>query len=58
MRTLRILLVEDDHDHVFLIRRALADLDDVAVAIEVAGDAQQAVEGWPGRASRPAAGPS
>ena len=30
MRTLRILLVEDDH--VFLIRRALADLDDVAVA--------------------------
>ena len=32
MRTLRILLVEDDDDHVFLIRRALADLDDVAVA--------------------------
>jgi CheY-like chemotaxis protein len=44
VRTLRILLVEDDHDHVFLIRRALADLDDVAVAIEVAGDGQQAVE--------------
>ena len=44
MRTLRILLVEDDHDHVFLIRRALADLDDVAVAIEVAGDGEQAVE--------------
>jgi two-component system response regulator len=32
VRTLRILLVEDDDDHVFLIRRALADLDDVAVA--------------------------
>ena len=44
MRTLRILLVEDDDDHVFLIRRALADLDDVAVAIEVAGDGEQAVE--------------
>ena len=44
MRALRILLVEDDDDHVFLIRRALADLDDVAVAIEVAGDGEQAVE--------------
>ena len=44
MRPLRILLVEDDQDHVFLIRRALADLDDVAVAIEVEGDGQQAVE--------------
>jgi two-component system, response regulator len=44
VRTLRILLVEDDDDHVFLIRRALADLDDVAVAIEVAGDGEQAVE--------------
>jgi len=32
VRTLRILLVEDDQGHVFLIRRALADLDDVAVA--------------------------
>ena len=31
-RTLRVLLVDDDEDHVFLVRRALADLDDVAVA--------------------------
>jgi two-component system, response regulator len=44
VRELRILLVEDDDDHVFLIRRALADLGDVAVRIEVAGDGEQAVE--------------
>ena len=44
MRALRILLVEDDDDHVFLIRRALADVEGVAVAIEVAGDGEQAVE--------------
>ena len=44
MRTLRILLVEDDDDHVFLIRRALADVEGVAVAIEVAGDGEQAIE--------------
>ncbi len=44
MRALRILLVEDDEDHVFLIRRALADLEDVAVTVEVAGDGEQATE--------------
>ena len=44
MRTLRVLLVEDDEDHVFLIRRALADLEDVAVTVEVAGDGEQATE--------------
>ena len=44
MRTLRILLVEDDPDHVFLVRRALADLADAAVTVEVAGDGEQAME--------------
>ena len=44
MRALRILLVEDDDDHVFLIRRALADVEGVAVAIEVAGDGEQAIQ--------------
>jgi two-component system response regulator len=44
VRALRILLVEDDEDHVFLIRRALADLEDVAVTVEVAGDGEQATE--------------
>ena len=47
MRTLRILLVEDDDDHVFLIRRALADLADLAdldVSVEVAADGEQATE--------------
>ena len=44
MRALRILLVEDDQDHVFLVRRALADLADAAVTVEVAGDGVQAVE--------------
>ena len=44
MRALRILLVEDDDDHVFLIRRALADVEGVDVAIEVAGDGEQAIE--------------
>jgi two-component system, response regulator len=44
VRALRILLVEDDDDHVFLIRRALADVEGVAVAIEVAGDGEQAIE--------------
>jgi two-component system, response regulator len=41
---LRILLVEDDEDHVFLIRRALADVEDVAVTVEVVSDGEQAVE--------------
>jgi two-component system, response regulator len=44
VRTLRVLLVEDDEDHVFLIRRALADLAGVAVAVEVAADGEQVLE--------------
>jgi len=39
-----VLLVEDDEDHVFLVRRALADLAGAEVAVEVAGDGEQAVE--------------
>ena len=39
-----MLLVEDDEDQVFLIRRALADLAGVAVAVEVAADGEQALE--------------
>jgi two-component system, response regulator len=41
---LKVLLVEDDQDHVFLIRRALADLAGVAVTVDVAGDGEQAME--------------
>jgi two-component system, response regulator len=44
VKTLRVLLVEDDEDHVFLVRRALADLAGAEVAVEVAGDGEQAVE--------------
>jgi two-component system response regulator len=42
VRALRVLLVEDDPDHVFLVRRALGDLAGVEVAVEVAGDGEQA----------------
>ena len=44
MRVLRVLLVEDDPDHVFLVRRALADLAGIEITVEVAGDGEQAVE--------------
>jgi CheY-like chemotaxis protein len=44
VRSLHVLLVEDDQDHVFLVRRALRDLDEVAVAIEVARTGEQALE--------------
>jgi two-component system response regulator len=44
MRSLRVLLVEDDEDHVFLVRRALRDLAQVAVTVEVAGNGEQALE--------------
>jgi CheY-like chemotaxis protein len=44
VRALRVLLAEDDDDHVFLIRRALAGLAEVAVTVEVVGDGEQAVE--------------
>ena len=42
--TLRVLLIEDDEDHVFLIRRALRDLDTVNVKVEVATTGEQALE--------------
>jgi DNA-binding NtrC family response regulator len=44
VRSLRVLLVEDDPDHVFLVRRALADLPGAAITVEVAGDGEQALE--------------
>jgi CheY-like chemotaxis protein len=44
VKALRVLLVEDDEDHVFLVRRALADLPGAEVTVEVAGDGEQAVE--------------
>jgi two-component system response regulator len=44
VRALRVLLVEDDEDHVFLVRRALADLAGAEVTVEVAGDGEQATE--------------
>ena len=44
MRALHVLLVEDDADHVFLVRRALADVPGTEVTVEVAGDGEQAAE--------------
>jgi CheY-like chemotaxis protein len=44
VRSLHVLLVEDDQDHIFLVRRALRDLEQVAVAVEVAGSGEQALE--------------
>jgi two-component system, response regulator len=49
-----VLLVEDDPDHVFLVRRALAGLEGTRVTVEVAGDGEQALRrlagtgAWPG----------
>jgi CheY-like chemotaxis protein len=40
----RLLLVEDDEDHAFLVRRALRDMDDVRVTVEVARSGEQALE--------------
>jgi CheY-like chemotaxis protein len=42
--TLRVLLIEDDEDHVFLIRRALRDLDSVKILVDVAMTGEQALE--------------
>ena len=56
MRSLRVLLVEDDPDHVFLVRRALADLTGAAVIVEVAGDGEQAME-WLARSRFETGGP-
>jgi CheY-like chemotaxis protein len=41
---LHVLLVEDDADHVFLVRRALADVPGIEVTIEVADNGEQATE--------------
>jgi CheY-like chemotaxis protein len=43
-RALRVLLVEDDADHLFLIRRSLEDLEGVAVAVDVARTGEQALD--------------
>jgi two-component system, response regulator len=43
MTALRVLLVEDDEDHAFLIRRALADLDDAIVAVDLVVNGEQAM---------------
>jgi CheY-like chemotaxis protein len=43
VRELRVLLVEDDEDHAFLIRRALRDLEGASVAVEVARSGEQAI---------------
>jgi CheY-like chemotaxis protein len=40
---LRVLLVEDDQDHLFLIRRALSDLDGATVAVDEAANGEQAL---------------
>ena len=58
MKALHVLLVEDDADHVFLVRRALADLPGTEVTVEVAGDGEQAAErlarrSWFGGGGRP-----
>jgi CheY-like chemotaxis protein len=44
VKALHVLLVEDDADHVFLVRRALADVAGTEVTVEVAGDGEQATE--------------
>jgi two-component system response regulator len=49
VKALHVLLVEDDADHVFLVRRALADLAGTEVTVEVAGDGEQAAERLAGR---------
>ena len=43
-RALRVLLVEDDDDHLFLIRRSLRDLAGVAVAVDFARTGEQALD--------------
>ena len=43
MKELRVLLVEDDEDHAFLIRRALRDLDGACVEVELVRDGEQAI---------------
>jgi len=42
---LQVLLVEDDADHVFLVRRALADVPGIEVTVEVADNGDRSVAG-------------
>jgi two-component system response regulator len=44
VRRLHVLLVEDDEDHVFLVRRALRDLEGVSVSVTVASNGEEALE--------------
>jgi CheY-like chemotaxis protein len=44
MRVLRVLLVDDDEDHTFLIRRALRDIEGVTATVEVAETGEAALE--------------
>jgi CheY-like chemotaxis protein len=58
VKALHVLVVEDDADHLFLIRRALADMGGTEVTVEVAGDGEQAAErlarrSWFGTGERP-----
>ena len=53
-RSLHVMLIEDDEDHVFLIRRALRDLTEVSIKLDVAGSGEQALD-LLGRASLGAA---
>jgi DNA-binding response OmpR family regulator len=54
---MRVLLVEDDEDHVFLIRRAMSELVDVPVGVQVASNGEDAVSlleaASSGQATRP-----
>ena len=43
MKPLRMLLVEDDEDHVFLLRRALRDLPDLDIDLAVCHDGESAL---------------
>ena len=43
MKPLRMLLVEDDEDHVFLLRRALRDLPDLEIDLAVCQDGESAL---------------
>lgn len=43
MKEFRILLVDDNPDHVFLIKRALGELSDLDLLVDVAEDGEQAM---------------
>lgn len=43
MKEFRILLVDDNPDHVFLIKRALDELTDMDLRVEVAADGEEAM---------------